>query len=169
MTSTREHINVTQNRGKAQLVSSNDIFQVVVGVDGSAQSLMALEWAVTEARLRRGQVRVVTGWQFPTAATGMDGLIWEHQSFERVAQETQSNALKGVPTEDVRISGEVLQGPPASVLLEAAQDADLLVVGSRGRGGFTGLLLGSVSTQLVHHATCPVLIVRPGQETPAAK
>lgn len=154
--------------GKAQRMSSNETFQVVVGLDGSAQSLTALEWAVTEARLRHGQVRVVTGWQYPAMATDTTGLVWDLESFEQVAEQIQTDALKNVAAEGVPISGQVLQGPPAAVLLDASRDADLLVVGSRGHGGFLGLLLGSVSTQMVHHATCPVLIIRPKAEDPIA-
>ncbi len=147
-------------------MSSNDTFQIVVGVDGSAQSLIALEWAVTEARMRRGQVRVVTGWDYP-AIGGVSDLVWNPESFEQWAQQVQIEALHGVDAEGVPSSGQVLQGSAAAVLLDASRDADLLVVGSRGYGGFTGLLLGSVSTQLVHHATCPVLIIRSGAEATA--
>ncbi|MGW4018316.1 MULTISPECIES: universal stress protein [Rhodococcus] len=142
-------------------------FRVVVGVDGSPQSLLALEWAVTEARLRHGQLRVVTGWQFPAAAVGMEGLRWELESFQRVARQIQARALKGVDLEGIAVSREIHEGPAASVLLMASKDADLLVVGSRGHGGFTTLLLGSVSNQIAHHATCPVLIIRPKRPAPA--
>ncbi|MGI1850050.1 universal stress protein, partial [Rhodococcus sp. SJ] len=81
-------------------------FRVVVGVDGSPQSLLALEWAVTEARLRHGQLRVVTGWQFPAAAVGMEGLRWELESFQRVARQIQARALKGVDLEGIAVSRE---------------------------------------------------------------
>lgn len=148
-------------------MSANDRFEIAVGVDGSAQSRIALEWAVTEARLRHGQVRAVTAWDYPPATVGMAGLVWDPDIFGQAAQRTQTDALKGVDTEGVPVTGDVVQGPAASVLLNASNEADLLVVGSRGHGGFTGLLLGSVSTQAVHHAACPVLVVRTRPETRA--
>lgn len=143
-------------------------FQVVVGVDGSPQSLLALEWAVTEARLRHGQLRVVTGWQFPAVAAGMESLSGEFDAFQRVAQRLQARALQEVSCDGVAVSREIHQGPAAGVLLTASKDADLLVVGSRGHGGFANLLLGSVSNQIAHHATCPVLIIRPKHPARAA-
>lgn len=134
-------------------------FQIVVGLDGSPQSLVALEWALTEARLRSGRVRVVTAWQYPATGFGLNVPIWDVEAISQDAQNIQDEALKDAVADGVDISREILQGPPAPVLLEAAKDADLLIVGSRGRGGFTGLLLGSVSGQVVQHATCPVLVV----------
>lgn len=135
-------------------------FRVVVGPDGSAESRLALEWAVAEARLRDGEVRAVTAWDFPAVAVGMEGLIRDPDVFPQAARHIRKQALGRVESGDVAVTGEVVQGNAVSVLLRAAADADLLVVGSRGLGGFTGLLLGSVSTQLVHHAPCPVLVVR---------
>lgn len=140
-------------------MSSSDGFQIVVGLDGAAQSLAALEWAVVEARLRHGRVRMVTGWQYPVTGFGMSGLAWDLEAFEQDARKIQEEALEGVDSDGVPVDGEIRLGPPASVLLDASNDADLLIVGSRGRGGFTGLLLGSVSTQVVQHATCPVLVI----------
>jgi nucleotide-binding universal stress UspA family protein len=82
--------------------------------------------------------------------------------FEEVAKQTLQEAVAQAagPSTGVEIRTHVVRGQPAEVLLNAAKDADLLVVGSRGRGGFKGLLLGSVSTQCVHHASCPVVVVR---------
>ena len=80
----------------------------------------------------------------------------------RFARRLLIDALKGVDAEGVHVTGEVLQGSATSVLLDASRQADLLVVGARGQGGFTGLLLGSVSSQVLHHAWCPVLITRTG-------
>ncbi|MFP5366741.1 MAG: universal stress protein [Actinomycetes bacterium] len=135
-------------------------FRIVAGVDGSAASRLALEWAVTEARLRGGHVRAVTAWQFPPVTVGMEGLIHDPDIFPQAARRLQNEALKEVESGAVPVTGDVVQGHPATVLLKAAEDADLLVVGSRGFGGFTGLLLGSVSTQVLHHSPCPVLVVR---------
>ncbi|RAX16283.1 universal stress protein [Pseudarthrobacter sp. AG30] len=135
-------------------------FRIVVGVDGSAESRFAVEWAVTEARLRHGQVRAVTAWEYPPEAAGMEAMIWDSNIFEPTARGMQTDTLKGADTEGVDVTGDVVQGPTVTVLINASMDADLLVVGSRGHGGFTGLLLGSVSTQVLHHAACPVLVVR---------
>ncbi|RAX48226.1 universal stress protein [Arthrobacter sp. AQ5-05] len=141
-------------------MSSTNGFQIVVGIDGSASSLSALKWAVTEARLRQARIRMVTAWQYPATGLDVNGPTWDFVAFEQDARTLQDEALKSVDSEGTSIDGEIRQGPSALVLLDASKDADLLIVGSRGRGGFTGLLLGSVSTQIVHHATCPVLIIR---------
>ena len=141
-------------------MGGNGVFRIGVGVDGSAPSHRALEWAVEEARLRGGEVHAVTAWAFPAVTVGMEGLIHDPDLFPQAARRLQDEALKRVDSKGVPISGEVDQGSAAAVLLRAAEGADLLVVGSRGLGGFTGLLLGSVSTQLVHHSPAPVLVVR---------
>ncbi|MHB1172934.1 MAG: universal stress protein [Lacisediminihabitans sp.] len=141
-------------------MTSSDAFLIVVGVDGSEQSLAALQWAIAEARLRHGRVRLITAWYYPPMASEIgDGVI--DDSFEQAAEQVQAAALKVVADGGVPVSGQVVQNSPAAALLDASRDADLLVVGSRGHGGFTGLLLGSVSAQVIHHAECPVLIVRP--------
>ena len=132
----------------------------MAAVDGSAPVALALGWAVSEARLRKGQVRAVTAWEFPPVTVGMEGLVWDPDVFPQAARQLQNEALKRVDTGGVTVTGDVVQGNAAAVLLRAAGNADLLVVGSRGLGGFTGLVLGSVSTQVLHHAPCPVLVVR---------
>jgi nucleotide-binding universal stress UspA family protein len=147
-------------------MNSAEGFHVVVGVDGSAGSRVALEWAVTEARLRQGHVTAVTAWESPAVTAGMEGVIWDPASFETAARNEQARMLQRVQAGDIAITGLVIAGAPAAVLLESSQDADLLVVGSRGLGGFNSLLLGSVSTQLVHHAKRPVLVVRPERPAP---
>jgi nucleotide-binding universal stress UspA family protein len=147
-------------------MNSAEGFHVVVGVDGSAGSRVALEWAVTEARLRQGHVTAVTAWESPAVTAGMEGVIWDPASFEIAARNEQARMLQRVQAGDIAITGLVIAGAPAAVLLESSQDADLLVVGSRGLGGFSSLLLGSVSTQLVHHAKRPVLVVRPERPAP---
>ncbi|MBE4720084.1 universal stress protein [Pseudarthrobacter sp. AB1] len=141
-------------------MGGDEVFRVVVGVDGSAPSRFALEWAVAEARLRHGEVQAVTAWQYPPVTVGMEGLVHDPEIFPQAAHRLQDDALSRVDSGGVTVSGDVVQGSTAGVLLKAAENADLVVVGSRGLGGFTGLLLGSVSTQVVHHSTCPVLVVR---------
>ena len=140
--------------------------RIVVGIDGSPESKEALRWALAEAKLRGARLRVVHTWVVPyiAAGPGLDpvldaGMI---ENAERLAEDLVRGELDEVAAETAGLDIEraVVEGTPAAVLLEAAQGADLLVVGSRGRGGFAGLLLGSVSQQCAHHAPCPVVIVR---------
>lgn len=133
---------------------------IVVGVDGSETSKEALRFALAEARLRGCSVRAVHAWQYPVsdAWAGMPVNIYD------VVEENAKAQLDGVVAE---VAGEgakeveqvVVVGAAASALIDNSQDAELLVVGSRGLGGFRGLLLGSVSQQCVHHATCPVVVI----------
>ncbi|WP_104062085.1 universal stress protein [Arthrobacter sp. 4R501] len=141
-------------------MGGDGVFRIVVGVDGSAPSRLALEWAVNEARLRHGEVKAVTAWQFPPVTVGMEGLVHDPEIFPQAARRLQDEALRRVDSGGMKVTGDVVQGNTAGVLLKAAENADLVVVGSRGLGGFTGLLLGSISTQLVHHSPSPVLVVR---------
>ena len=141
-------------------MDASGTFLIVVGVDGSEQSLAALRWAVEEARMRRGKVHLITAWHYPPVPSTVED-SGSNDSFH-AAERVQAGALKAVDAEDVDITGMLVRGSPAAALLDAATDADLLVVGSRGHGGFAGLLLGSTSSQLAHHAPCPVLVVRPG-------
>jgi nucleotide-binding universal stress UspA family protein len=146
--------------------------KVVVGVDASPGSLRALEWALEEARLRRASLCVVHAWMLPliealpepwvvgSPSVGpSDDEVRNH--VEAAARDVLSasvdRARSAAP--ELEIAGELVEGRAAVALLDAARDADLLVVGSRGRGGFAGLLLGSVSGQCVHHARCPVVVV----------
>jgi nucleotide-binding universal stress UspA family protein len=136
---------------------------IVVGVDGSEGSIRALRFALEEARLRGATVRAVSVWRIPLAAFsgGLAPAIPEVDAFEQAAHarldaafEAVADALHGVEVERV-----VEEGQPADVLVERAGPDDLLVVGSRGLGGFRGLLLGSVGHQCANHARCPVVIV----------
>ncbi|MCX5173883.1 universal stress protein [Streptomyces antibioticus] len=136
---------------------------IVVGIDGSPASVRALHWAVEEARLRGATVRVVHAWSFPYHSGEIAHLAAEsvHELLRKAAEETVETALHGVTDADrAVIECVIVQAPPVQALLDAARDASLLVVGSRGRGGFANLLLGSVSYQCVLHAPCPVVIVR---------
>ena len=129
------------------------------------QSRLALEWDVAEARLPNGQVSAVTAWEFPPVTVGMEGMVWDPDVFPQTARQLQNEALKRVDSEGVTVATDVVQVNAAAVLLRAAGNADLLVASSRGLGGFTGLLLGSVSTQVLHHSPCPVLVVRSQSRT----
>jgi nucleotide-binding universal stress UspA family protein len=136
---------------------------IVVGIDGSPSSRQALRLAVQEAARRGDVVRAVTAWHVPvmTYANGFAPMI-DASVFKDNAKRLLDAELAalGTAAEGVTIQGTTREGSAAQVLLDEAQGADLLVVGSRGLGGFSGLLLGSVSQQCVHHATCPVLIAR---------
>ncbi|MGO4230926.1 universal stress protein [Arthrobacter sp. YAF34] len=138
-------------------MTANGGFRIVVGVDGSAQSREALDWAVEEARLRKGQVLALTGWNFPHVSNAMMP-VWDYEGFQADAQSVLDHELARAGEPGVEITGHIVQGNPASLLVEASRDADVVAVGSRGYGGFTGLMPGSVSAQTVHHAHCPVLV-----------
>ena len=142
-------------------MAAEAVFRVVVGVDGSDSSLAALEWALQEARLRAGQVHVVTAWHYPLLGDAA-GKAEDHEAFGDNARNVHADALRRASGSGVAVTGEVKEGHTAEVLLKAAAGADLLVVGSRGRGGFSEMRLGSVSSHAVHHARCPVLVVRTG-------
>jgi nucleotide-binding universal stress UspA family protein len=134
---------------------------IVVGVDGSEDSKGALSWAVAEARLRRADVCAVYAWSLPMVVGGM-GAVTDND-FDEIRGDGErllDEAIAEVGAEGVNVERASVGGFPARVLVEAAQGADMLVVGSRGHGGFIGLLLGSVSQQCAHHAPCPVVIVR---------
>ncbi|MEO3803052.1 universal stress protein [Nonomuraea sp. B1E8] len=137
--------------------------RVVVGDDGSDDSEAAVKYAVDQARVRGLPLHVVFAWQIPIApplAAGYSMLIEStreediRRAAERVAPWQEKNP-------DVAIIGEQVVGHPADVLIRAGGTADLVVVGSRGRGGFASAVLGSVSHAVLHHVTCPVAVVRP--------
>ncbi len=137
--------------------------RIVVAVDGSKPSVEALRWAVHQAELSNGIVDAVIAWEFPVAAGGLgwaptSGL--DDTDYADLAAKALSTAVEQVgPPPGVIVNQVVENGYPAQVILDAVKDADLLVVGSRGHGGFADALIGSVSTRLVHHATCPVVVV----------
>lgn len=139
---------------------------IVVGVDQSEGAKAALRFALEEAKLRRATLRVVHAWQYGyIGATGVEGaypaLGGDIKELRAGAETALAETLReSIPEADtVEIERRVVEGRPAAVLVAESRDADLLVVGSRGHGGFTGLLLGSVSQQCAHHAACPVVIV----------
>ena len=150
-------------------MTSTGPFVIVVGFDGSGHSEAALDWAIDEARQRNGQLRLVTAWNkpplawYPAVLETAAGEIAAEESPEQIARTVQGEALKAAADGGVTAEGQLVDThSPASAILDAAKDADLVVVGSRGHGGFPGLHLGSVSTQVVNHAQCPVLVVHSG-------
>ncbi|HVV36160.1 MAG TPA: universal stress protein [Acidimicrobiales bacterium] len=136
--------------------------RVVVGVDGSKGSRTALEWALNEARLHHADLTAITAWSPTVGVTGYipsPAPFLDPQLLEDAAHEVVDHALEDVDCSGVDVHTKVVAGGAAHALIAESQDADLVVVGSRGRGGFAGLLLGSVSQQVAEHARCPVVIV----------
>lgn len=155
---------------------SRKVPAVVVGVDGSAGAKEALRWALAEARLRKSPVLAVHAWAFGYSGGSVAGYpYWggsldasapfgiELGDLQRASEDLLERALTeaGDAARDIEIERRVVQGTAAEVLVSAATADDLLVVGSRGHGGFASLLLGSVSQQCVQHAACPVVVVHP--------
>ncbi|MEO6317153.1 MAG: universal stress protein [Acidimicrobiales bacterium] len=136
--------------------------RVVVGIDGSAASRRALGWALDEARLRHAPVDVVHAWPspysyaYPYAAPIIDPEIYRKAAEEVLDDALEAQDLTGLPGPITRITAE---GGPARIILERSVGADLVVVGGRGLGGFTGLLIGSVTHQVAHHSRCPVVVI----------
>jgi len=135
--------------------------RIVVGVDGSPSSMAALRWAILQAELTGCAVDAVTAWRLPSRY-GFAAIADRAADFEGDARKILTDALNEVSSvePDVVIRSCVVEGHPAEVLVRAARGADMLVVGSQGHGGFTAALLGSVSQYCVHHAPCPVLVIR---------
>jgi nucleotide-binding universal stress UspA family protein len=139
--------------------------RIVVGIDGSDHSKKALRWALDEARLRSASLEVVSAWMLPVYASGYGfapGDLVDPKIIGDGATEQLELAVAEVvgDSTDVAVERKTVEGMAAQVLVEEAAGADLLVVGSRGHGGFAGLLLGSVSQQCAQHASCPVVIIR---------
>ena len=136
--------------------------KIVVGVDGSPQSEHALRWAAEQARLTGGELHAVIAWQLP-ASYGF-AAVYDDVDWAGDAREILDRTIKAALGDDDGVHRHVREGHPAAVLVDAAESADLLVVGSRGPGGFAGLLLGSVSRHVVAHAACPVVVVPSAEE-----
>ncbi len=135
---------------------------VVVGVDGSPGAQKALRWAAREARLRQARLRVVMAWSYLKQPDGAFDPDYGEDDARR-----QADAALGADGEGIEVEAVPVCDLPARALLQSAADADLVVVGARGVGGFKGLLLGSVSQQVAQRAPCPVVIAR-GEERSAS-
>ncbi len=140
--------------------------RIVVGIDGSEASRRALRWAIHEAKLRQVDLRVVHSWPSPYVVPGpnprMRGSIDVVEAEHRIAEELVERELEaaGARHAAVHIECRVVEGPAAETLLEAAEGADLLVLGSSRHGSLAGVVLGAVGQKCVVHAPCPLVIVR---------
>ena len=144
----------------------------VVGLDGSDCATNALEWAVSNVEGRASSIELVTAWQAPVAgaypvSSPVTVVIDDTEFHDAAAHDAAEVAAGLAPRVPLPVTATVGHGGPAQVLLEASESAALLVIGSRGRGGFTRLLLGSTSTQCATHASVPTIVV-PGDVEPAA-
>ena len=137
--------------------------RIVVGVDGSASSLDALRYAARLAPLTGSQIEAVIAWQYPVPI-GWAVPDWDPEAEARKVLIASVDEAYGADRPD-GMALVVREGNPAKVLIEAGAGATMLVVGSRGRGGFAGLRLGSVSAHCAEHATCPVLVLHDGDST----
>jgi nucleotide-binding universal stress UspA family protein len=137
---------------------------VLVGVDGSKASAKAIDFAFDQADAMHAQVVAMHAWTSPflTYADGASMLQFDEEKVQEEARLLVAESVAGAAAEhpDVKWSTELAMGSAAQALVRRAESADMVVVGSRGRGGFTGLLLGSVSQGVLHHAHCPIAVVR---------
>ena len=137
---------------------------IIVGVDGSGHSERALEWAVNEAAMRHAPLTVLTVHQVVARHWGSAAAYPEDhalaQEAREVAQDATDKALAQLgEARPASVAVRAVSGIPAEELLNVAKDADMIVVGSRGAGGFARLLMGSVSTQVTYHAHCPIVVI----------
>jgi nucleotide-binding universal stress UspA family protein len=133
---------------------------IVVGADGSAASIDALHWAMRQAHATAAEVIVVAAWEVPTTLgfdVADDAVDWAAHARQAV-EDAVTEASRCEPS--VTVTPRVVRGHAGTILVEESGDADLLVVGSRGHRTAVGMLLGSVSEYCVHHAACPVVVVR---------
>jgi nucleotide-binding universal stress UspA family protein len=131
---------------------------IVVGVDGSDESVKATAWAAEQARATGGTLELLIVWARPMSY-GLPLVVGGYNP-EHEAQAVVEKTASGIDLPADRLRTHVVNAAPALALVERSKSADLLVVGSRGHGGFAELLLGSVSDHCVHHASCTVVVVR---------
>jgi nucleotide-binding universal stress UspA family protein len=137
---------------------------IVVGVDGSPASKVAVEFATREAAVHGVALRLVTAWEMPTSVLSGGGVPTElYKSFEAAARTTvdEAAALAKTVEPSVVVETRVVEGHAGNALVEESADAGLVAIGRRGHSGFAEFLLGSISHQVADHAKCPVVIVPP--------
>lgn len=137
--------------------------RIVAGIDGSESSKAALRWAIRQAKLTGATVDAVMAWRYPSTY-GLAPMAGSEIDLEGDARQDLMEILNEVSAlePDVTVHPKVVEGQPSEVLVRAAKDADLLVVGSRGHGALASTMIGSVSINCVQHSHCPVLILRDG-------
>jgi nucleotide-binding universal stress UspA family protein len=139
--------------------------RIVVGIDGSHHASRALDWAMGEAAVRKADLTVIAVNSVPAGywtknPVTLPGDAERVDDIKKSAQEAVDKAAAGLGDQQPKsVNVVALSGFPATTLIDASENADLIVVGSRGGGGFGALFLGSVSSQVVHHAKCPVVVV----------
>jgi nucleotide-binding universal stress UspA family protein len=134
--------------------------RIVVGVDGFESSKAALRWAIHQAKLTGAVVEAVTAWHVPVGTGWVPPADMPDYQDDAFAILTEAITEMCAVDPDVQVCPRVVEGRAGQVLVDAAQGADLLVVGSRGHAGLAEALLGSVGQYCVHHAPCPVVIMR---------
>jgi nucleotide-binding universal stress UspA family protein len=141
----------------------SDYRKIVVGVDGSEASLKAVIWATHEAKLRDSEIEIIHSWSMPFVVDPMAMMPMMFPIEEMVADANKIAAAAAAKVTSIdpkiRVVSRIERGSASEHLITASKSADLLVVGSRGHGGFAGLLLGSVAQQVANHASCPAVIV----------
>lgn len=149
------------DNGDAHSSDDGDVHRIVVGVDGSDTSVSALQWAAGLASRIGASIEAVTSWQWPT---GIGPVIPFPEGYDPAGDARTMLESIVQPVADshrsVTLENRIVEGHPAEALVEASRHADLLVVGSRGHGAFSGMLLGSVSQHCATHAASPVVIYR---------
>lgn len=142
-------------------------YKVVVGVDGSQHGDAALRWALAEAEAHDGEVVAIFAWQMPFVS---NPAAFDRAELEQAGKDFIVNRVSSVaPTPAVPLTPLVAEGDPAEALVTASQDADLLVVGTRGRSPFMGAILGAVSLRCATGARCPVALIKLPGENPEAR
>ena len=138
------------------------IAKIIVGTDGSSSAQHAVDWAVRESTAHGATLEIIHSWSLPLLVdpTGMSMVSFPVEDLRRAAEQVLNDAVSFAKSKTTStVTGRVAQGIAANVLIDASQHADLVVVGSRGHGGFVGLLLGSVAQQVAMHSRCPVVVV----------
>jgi len=138
---------------------------IIVGIDGSGHSQQALEWAVKHAAIEHVPLTVLSVHEVATNAWTGSPIIMaedrpEEEKTRQAAQEAVNKTISELGAQPGPVTVRVISGQPARALIDASEGADMVVVGSRGVGGFSSLRMGSVSSKVVHHAACPVVVVR---------